>query len=58
MRRADRLFQLIQLLRARRSVTAQQLASELEVSTRTVYRDVQDLLEGGVPIEGEAGVVL
>lgn len=56
MRRADRLFQLIQLLRSRRSLTAAQMAGELEVSTRTVYRDVQDLLEGGVPIEGEAGV--
>jgi predicted DNA-binding transcriptional regulator YafY len=54
MRRADRLFQLIQLLRSRRSATAAQLAIELEVSTRTVYRDVQDLLDGGVPIEGEA----
>ena len=56
MRRADRLFQIIQLLRARRLTTAADLAQELEISTRTVYRDVQDLLESGVPIEGEAGV--
>ncbi|HEX6883832.1 MAG TPA: YafY family protein [Planctomycetota bacterium] len=56
MRRADRLFQLVQLLRARRLSTAAQLAAELEVSPRTVYRDVADLIASGVPIEGEAGV--
>jgi predicted DNA-binding transcriptional regulator YafY len=56
MRRADRLFQIVQLLRARRLATAADLAGELEVSTRTVYRDVQDLIDGGVPIDGEAGV--
>jgi predicted DNA-binding transcriptional regulator YafY len=56
MRRADRLFQIVQLLRARRLATASDLAGELEVSTRTVYRDVQDLIDGGVPIDGEAGV--
>jgi predicted DNA-binding transcriptional regulator YafY len=56
MRRADRLFQIVQLLRARRLATAADLANELEVSTRTVYRDVQDLIDGGVPIDGEAGV--
>lgn len=56
MRRADRLFQIVQLLKSRRLTTAADLATELEVSTRTVYRDVQDLLESGVPIEGEAGV--
>jgi predicted DNA-binding transcriptional regulator YafY len=56
MRRADRLFQIVQLLRTRRLTTAADLAGELEVSTRTVYRDVQDLIESGVPIEGEAGV--
>lgn len=56
MRRADRLFQIIQLLRVRRLTTAADLAQELEISTRTVYRDVQDLIESGVPIEGEAGV--
>ena len=56
MRRADRLFLLIQALRGRRAVTAARLAELLEVSVRTVYRDVQDLQLSGVPIEGEAGV--
>ncbi len=56
MRRADRLFQVIQLLRRRNVVTAAWLANELEVSERTVYRDVRDLVMSGVPIEGEAGV--
>ncbi len=56
MRRADRLFQLVQLLRRRRAVTAAELARSLEVSERTVYRDVRDLSISGVPIEGEAGV--
>src|SRR3569833_3031225 len=56
MRRADRLFQLVQLLRRSRLVTAQRLASELEVSERTVYRDIRDLTLNGVPIRGEAGV--
>jgi len=56
MRRADRLFQIVQLLRRRRLTTAKQLAEELEISERTVYRDVRDLITSGVPIEGEAGV--
>lgn len=56
MRRADRLFLLIQALRGRRVVTARRLADLLEVSERTVYRDVRDLQVSGVPIEGEAGV--
>lgn len=56
MRRADRLFQIIQILRRRRVTTAARLAEELEVSLRTVYRDVRDLIISGVPIEGEAGV--
>ena len=56
MRRADRLFQLIQLLRRKRLTTARKLAESLEVSERTVYRDVRDLMLSGVPIEGEAGV--
>jgi len=56
MRRADRLFQIVQLLRGRRVVTANELARELEVSLRTIYRDVRDLIASGVPIEGEAGV--
>ena len=56
MRRADRLFQLIQVLRRRRVATAAVLADELEVSERTIYRDIRDLTIQGVPIEGEAGV--
>jgi len=56
MRRADRLFQLVQLIRGRRLSTAEFLAQRLEVSVRTVYRDVADLQAQGVPIEGEAGV--
>jgi predicted DNA-binding transcriptional regulator YafY len=56
VRRADRLFQIVQLLRRRARVTAASLAQELEVSPRTIYRDVQDLVLSGVPIQGEAGV--
>ena len=56
MRRADRLFQLVQLIRGRRLTTAAFLAVRLEVSERTVYRDVAQLQHQGVPIEGEAGV--
>ncbi len=57
MRRADRLFQIIQLLRGRhRAVTASWLAEQLEVSERTIYRDVRDLIASGTPLEGEAGV--
>ena len=56
MRRADRLFQIVQILRNKRLVTARQLAERLEVSERTIYRDIQDLSLSGVPIEGEAGV--
>lgn len=57
MRRADRLFQIIQILRrSTRPVTAAALAEELEISKRTVYRDVADLIGQRVPIEGEAGL--
>ncbi|WP_196139047.1 YafY family protein [Aliikangiella sp. G2MR2-5] len=56
MRRADRLFQITQILRNKRLVTAAQLAERLEVSERTIYRDIQDLSLSGVPIESEAGV--
>lgn len=56
MRRADRLFDVVQCLRGRRLTTAAQLAERLEVSVRTVYRDVADLQRRGVPIEGEAGI--
>ena len=56
MRRADRLFEIVQLIRGRRLSTAAFLAERLEVSARTIYRDVADLQHQGVPIEGEAGV--
>lgn len=56
MRRADRLFDLVQLLRQKRVITAQELAEKMEVSVRTVYRDIRDLQASGVPIDGEAGV--
>jgi predicted DNA-binding transcriptional regulator YafY len=56
VRRADRLFQIVQRLRGRGPVTAATLARELEVSARTIYRDVQDLVLSGVPVQGEAGV--
>lgn len=56
MRRADRLFQIIQILRrSPRPVTALAIAAELEVSKRTVYRDIADLVAQRVPIDGEAG---
>ncbi len=56
MRRADRLFQIIQILRNKHLVTAKMLAERLEVSERTIYRDIQDLSLSGIPVEGEAGV--
>lgn len=57
MRRADRLLQIVQVLRRHgRPVTAQALAAELEVSRRTIYRDILDLQAARVPIDGEAGV--
>ena len=55
MRRADRLFQLVQLLRTRRFATGAQLAFELGVSKRTVYDDIRGLEASGIPIKGEAG---
>jgi predicted DNA-binding transcriptional regulator YafY len=57
MRRADRLFQIIQVLRrTSRPITAEALAAELETSKRTVYRDIADLIGQRVPIRGEAGI--
>jgi predicted DNA-binding transcriptional regulator YafY len=56
MRRADRLFQIIQILRrSRRPVTAADLAGELETSKRSIYRDIAALIGQRVPIRGEAG---
>jgi predicted DNA-binding transcriptional regulator YafY len=57
MRRADRLFDIIRILRAKsRPVTAAALAAQLEVTVRTVYRDIATLQARRVPIEGAAGV--
>jgi len=57
MRKAERLFQIVNILRGRRSViTAEQLAERLEVSERTIYRDMQALVLSGMQIESEAGV--
>ncbi|ODT86136.1 YafY family protein [Phenylobacterium sp. SCN 70-31] len=57
MRRADRLFQIIQILRRNRGpITADAIAAELETSKRTVYRDIADLIGQRAPIRGEAGV--
>ena len=57
MRRADRLFQIVNVVRRRRTATtATHLAERLGVSERTVYRDVRDLILAGTPIDGEAGV--
>lgn len=56
MRRADRLFEIIQVMRRRKLVRARELSAALEVSERTIYRDIRDLITSGVPIEGEAGV--
>src|SRR6185437_2113973 len=57
MRRADRLFDIIQVLRlARTPITAAAIAEELEVTPRTVYRDIATLQARRVPIDGEAGI--
>jgi predicted DNA-binding transcriptional regulator YafY len=56
MRRADRLFRIVQFLRVGRLITARRLAEKLQVSERTIYRDVRDLQLSGMPIEGEAGI--
>lgn len=53
--RASRIVQLLLLLQTRGRLTAAQLAAELEVSVRTVYRDVEALHAAGVPLYGEAG---
>jgi predicted DNA-binding transcriptional regulator YafY len=57
MRRADRLFRIIQVLRRRRRpATAAEIAEELETSVRTIYRDIAQLMADRVPIRGEAGI--
>ena len=57
MRRADRLIKIVHYLRRmRHAVTAQRIADDFDICQRTVYRDIQDLMNSGVPIYGEAGV--
>jgi len=57
MQRTDRLFEIIQILRSEtRVITANEIAARLEVSVRTIYRDIQTLQSMRTPIEGEAGV--
>jgi len=56
MRRADRLFRIVSLLRSGRLLTGAQLAERLQISARTLYRDIADLQANGTPIVGEAGV--
>ena len=56
MRRADRLFQLMLILQEGKVRTAKYIAEKLEVSERTIYRDIGDLVGSGMPIDGEAGV--
>ena len=57
MRRADRLFQIVQLLRrSSQPVTAEAIATELETSKRSVYRDIAALMAQRVPVRGEAGI--
>jgi predicted DNA-binding transcriptional regulator YafY len=53
--RADRLLSLLMLLQARGRMTAQELAQELEVSERTIYRDINALSASGVPVYAESG---
>ncbi len=56
MRRTDRLFEMIQILRDGRLHRAQDMAERLEVSVRTIYRDMDTLIASGVPVEGERGL--
>jgi len=56
MRRADRLFEIIQQLRRRRVVTARSLAEHFKISERSIYRDIRDLMASRVPIEGAPGM--
>lgn len=57
MRRAERLFRIIQILRtANGALTAQQIANRLETSKRSIYRDMAHLIGSGAPIDSETGV--
>ncbi|MCC5576706.1 WYL domain-containing protein [Microtetraspora sp. AC03309] len=53
--RASRLLSILLLLQSRGRLTARQLADELEVSVRTIYRDVESLHTAGIPLYGDAG---
>jgi predicted DNA-binding transcriptional regulator YafY len=56
MRKANKLFQLTNLIRTKQPITAEQIAEELEVSVRTVYRYIDDLSSSGIPVYGTAGI--
>lgn len=56
MRRTDRLFELIQILRDGRLHRGKDLAERLEISLRTLYRDMDTLIASGIPVEGERGL--
>jgi len=56
MRKADKLFQLTNLIRAKQPITADEIASELNVSVRTIYRYIDDLSTSGIPIYGTTGI--
>ncbi|MCF6233340.1 MAG: YafY family transcriptional regulator [Rhodobacteraceae bacterium] len=56
MRRTDRLFDIIRILRDGERHRAQDIAATLNVSTRTIYRDMDTLVVSGVPVSGERGV--
>ena len=56
MRRTDRLFDLIQILRDGRLHTARAMAERVEVSVRTIWRDMASLQASGLPVDGERGV--
>ncbi len=56
MRKADRLFQIVNLIRVHQPITAQALADRLEVSVRSIYRYIDDISLSGIPVYGEPGV--
>jgi predicted DNA-binding transcriptional regulator YafY len=56
MHRIDRISTILIMLQSRKNVRAQDIAARYDISTRTVYRDIQSLLQSGVPIIGEAGI--